>query len=131
MHEYAVTESMLEIIQAEAVKAGASHVGEVTVVLGELSSFVDESIEFYFSELSRGTIAEGARLVFQKVEARADCSQCGESFRPRQIFYSCPRCGSPAVELIEGQEMYIDSIDVETGAGIGNETGTGAGGDSS
>lgn len=113
MHEYAVTESMLEIIQVEAGQAGASHVSEVTVVLGELSTFVDKSIEFYFSELSRGTVAEGARLVFQSVEARAGCLQCGSSFRPRQAVFACPQCGSPAVELQQGREIYIDSIDVD------------------
>jgi Zn finger protein HypA/HybF involved in hydrogenase expression len=55
VHEFAVTEGLLEIVQTEARKAGAESVDEVHVTIGELSTFVDRSIEFYFSELSRGT----------------------------------------------------------------------------
>ena len=113
MHEYAVTESILEIVQAEAVKAGAKRVDGVTVVLGELSTFVDQSIEFYFSELSRGTIAEGADLVFQRVKAKATCLDCGNTFRPRHSFYSCPRCSSLVCRLEQGQEMFVESIEVD------------------
>ena len=113
MHEYAVTESILDIVQDEAVKAGASRVEAVKVVLGELSTFVDESIEFYFSELSRGTIAEGARLSFKKLEARAVCQSCGNNFRPRQAFFACPVCDSPVFDLTQGQEMYVDSIEID------------------
>ena len=115
MHEYTVTESLLGIVQAEARRAGAGRVNEVTVVLGELSSFVDDSIDFYFSELSKGTVAEGARLVFRTIEARAGCMMCGQTFRPPQAISTCPQCGSPAVELRRGREIYVDSIDIDAG----------------
>lgn len=112
MHEYAITESILEIIQTEATRAGAIHVDEVTVVIGELTSFADDSIRFYFDELARGTMAEGASLKFQKLEARATCNSCGADFRPRNAFFSCPECRSAVFELRQGQELFIESIDV-------------------
>jgi hydrogenase nickel incorporation protein HypA/HybF len=113
MHEYAVTESILNIIEAEAAKVGARRVGEVRLVLGELSTFVDRSIEFYFNVLSRGTVAEGANLVFEKIEARATCLDCGNIFRPRHAFFACPQCNSLVFKLKQGQELYIESIDVD------------------
>ncbi len=112
MHEYAITESILEIVQGEATRAGAGCVDEITVVIGELTTFVDSSIEFYFTELSRGTVAEGASLKFQKLEARAVCEGCGAQFRPRTTFFSCPECRSPVFELRQGQELFIESIEV-------------------
>ena len=113
MHEYAITESILEIVQAEAAKADAQHVQEITVVVGELSTFVDHSIEFYFEELSRGTVAEGARLIFLKQEASASCCTCEASFHPNSAFFACPKCGSRLFDLKQGQELYIDNIEVE------------------
>ena len=113
MHEYAVTESILEIIQTEAEKAGARHVDKLTVIIGELTSFVDESIEFYFGELSRGTAAEGAKLAFENRKAKAVCRDCGSSFRPRlHALFVCPQCGSAAFDLKQGNELYIESIEV-------------------
>ena len=112
MHEYAITESILEIVQAEVDRVGARRVDEITVVIGELSTFVDSSIEFYFDELARGTVADGARLRFQKLEAQAVCSSCGARFRPRNAFFTCPSCRSPVFELQQGQELLIESIEV-------------------
>lgn len=112
LHEYAITESILEIVQAEASRAGAGCVDEITVVVGELTTFVDSSIEFYFTEMSRGTAAEGARLRFQKLEAKAHCSGCGADFRPHNAFFSCPQCRSAVFELRQGQELFIESIEV-------------------
>lgn len=112
MHEYAVTETIMEIVELEAEKAGAGRVEEVTVVIGELSSFASESIRFYFEELSRGTLFEGAQLKFQKKEAKAVCGNCGADFRPRQAFFICPDCGSLVHELKQGNEFYIDNIEV-------------------
>lgn len=112
MHEYAITESILEIVEAEAAKAGARSVDEITLVIGEFATFVDSSIEFYFTEMARGTAAEGATLRFQKIEARAHCSSCGIDFRPYKAFFNCPECQSAVFELIQGQELFIESIEV-------------------
>lgn len=113
MHEFAVTEGLLEIIQAEARKAGAERVDEVHVTIGELSTFVDRSIEFYFAELSRGTLAEGAELVFNTVEARAWCDVCELEFHPESAFICCPRCNNPVFKLTRGQELFVDSIEIK------------------
>lgn len=113
MHEFAVTEGLLEIVQTEARKAGASRVEEVHIAIGELSTFVDRSIEFYFVELSRGTIAEGAELIFNTLEARAWCDVCDHDFHPESAFITCPRCRSTIPTLSRGQELYVDSIEIK------------------
>lgn len=112
MHEYAVTESILSIVQEEAEKAGGGKVSSITVVIGELSTFVDRSIEFYFEALSKGTVADGASLIFDKLEAKATCCDCGHEFRPNNLYYSCPECHSPVFELRQGQELYIDNLEI-------------------
>lgn len=112
MHEYAITESILEIVEEEAIRANSDRVDVVTVAIGELSTFVPDSIEFYFSEMTRGTVAEGADIRFQTLEAHAVCLACGAEFRPPQALCGCPRCGSPLFELQRGQELFVDSIEV-------------------
>ncbi len=112
MHEYAVTESILKIVHEEAGKAGGERVESVTIVIGELSTFVDQSIEFYFQALSQGTVAEGARLIFEKVKARAVCGDCGKEFEPSRVCLTCPRCHSPLFEVKQGRELYIDNLEI-------------------
>ena len=78
MHEMAVTQSLLDIVLEEASKVEAEKVSRVTLVIGELSGLVDDSIQFYFDFMTKGTIAEGAKLNFTRIPARMKCRACGE-----------------------------------------------------
>ncbi|MGD8998651.1 MAG: hydrogenase maturation nickel metallochaperone HypA, partial [Anaerolineae bacterium] len=68
MHELSVTESLLEIALRHAARAGAARITRLNIVVGELSSIVDESVQFYWDIVSRGTMAEGAELHFERVD---------------------------------------------------------------
>jgi len=62
MHELAVTESILEIATQTAKEHAATKVTDIYLRLGQLSSIVDESVQFYWDIISQGTLAEGAEL---------------------------------------------------------------------
>jgi hydrogenase nickel incorporation protein HypA/HybF len=113
MHEMAITRSMLDLVLEEATKAGNSKVTMINIVLGEMSGVVDRCVQFYFDFMSRDTPAEGAELNFRKVPNQACCRECGNIFSPRDIFWSCDKCGSMKIEMTAGNELYIESIEVE------------------
>ncbi len=70
MHELAVTQSVLEIVLRHARLAGGARVSAIHLVVGQLSSIVDDLVAFYWQSVARGTPAEGARLCFRRVPAR-------------------------------------------------------------
>jgi len=113
MHEMAITQSMLELVLQEAEKAGASKVVTVNMVIGEMTGIVDRCVETNFELLSQDTPAKGAALTFRKVPVKARCRSCGHVFHPAEIFWQCPRCQSTELELTGGDELYIESIEVE------------------
>lgn len=78
MHEYAVTQSMIAMAVEEANKAEASRIIEIRLVIGDLSTIIDDSVQMYFDIMSEGTLAEGAKLVFNRVKAEFKCKTCGE-----------------------------------------------------
>lgn len=112
MHELTVTESILEIALRHARKAGAARVTAVHLVVGDLSSIVDDSVQFYWDIVSEGTAAEGARLHFRRIPTELLCQQCKCQYRLSEDL-TCPNCGSSDIRIVSGQEFYLEAIDVE------------------
>lgn len=114
MHELPVAESILEIAQRQARQAHASRITHLYLVLGQLSSFVDDSIQFYWDVISQGTLAEGAQLHFERVPAELVCLDCSTRFRMSDTSFDCPECGGSKVKVVAGDEFKLEAIDIET-----------------
>jgi Zn finger protein HypA/HybF involved in hydrogenase expression len=61
---------------------------------------------------AKGTIAEGARLLFERIPAAFHCLDCQTEFG-RNDRYQCPACGSGRVAISAGEEFFLKSIEVE------------------
>jgi hydrogenase nickel incorporation protein HypA/HybF len=113
MHEMAVTQSILDIAVRHALQAGASRITHINLVIGEMSGVVDDSVQFYFDFLSQDTIAQGAKLVFDRRPAVYRCGECGTTFHPQGLDWACPACEALAFEVVSGREFQVDSIEVQ------------------
>ena len=113
MHELAVTQSMVNLVLDEARKGNARKVKKINLVLGELSGVVGDCVQFYFSLMSKDTIAEGATISFSTVPTQARCRQCARVFEVKDSDWVCPECHSVGVDLVAGNELLVESIEVE------------------
>ena len=114
MHELPIAESILEIAQRHGKQADATRISDIYLVIGQLSSVIDDSIRFYWDMISEGTLAEGARLHFRRVPAEFSCQDCEAKYQPESEDFSCPQCGGARVKLIAGGEFQVEAIEVET-----------------
>lgn len=112
MHELGITQSLLDLALKHAQAAGATRITVLHLVIGELSSVVDESVRFYWDFIGKGSIAEGAALHFERVGATLGCQDCGHEF-PLNEDYRCPACGGGQVIVRSGTDFYLKSIEVE------------------
>ena len=114
MHELSIAEALLELTLKHAGEAPGARVTAVHLVIGQLASVVDDSVQFYWDEISRGTLAEGAQLRFKRVAARFHCEACGHDYAPGADVLACPQCGSAQVRLTAGGEFYLEALEVTT-----------------
>jgi hydrogenase nickel incorporation protein HypA/HybF len=114
MHEGALTENLFEHVLIHAKEANAKKVTRVKVSIGALSDFTSESIQFYFSQLSPGTIVEGAELEFESRPGSARCPSCGKEFEILEMYASCPACDAFPITITGGDGVYLSSLEVET-----------------
>ncbi|MDP2921848.1 MAG: hydrogenase maturation nickel metallochaperone HypA [Candidatus Omnitrophota bacterium] len=114
MHEYHIVEAVVKQILEEARSHKAKRITGVTLMLGELSGFKEESIRVYFDTLSRGNILEGAKLVMKSVKSKLKCKDCGEIFEHEKAEFNCPKCSGLGILTDSGKEFYADNIEVES-----------------
>ena len=110
MHELSLTQNILNVALQNA---GDKHLLRVNLLIGEFSDEREDSIRFYWDELAKGTSAQNAQLYFQRVDAEMQCLACETVFHPKEEIVVCPACGSQRLKLLSGDDVRLDSIDVE------------------
>ncbi len=112
MHELSIAQSILEIALSRARAEGAARVLSVRVAVGALTSFVDESLRFYWGTIAEGTAAAGSEIEFVHVDGRLRCLSCEREFTTKTAVFECPDCGGLWTHPLAGDECYVDSIEV-------------------
>jgi len=115
MHELAVTESLLNIASDYANKNNAQSVISLNIIIGELSSIIGDSVQFYWDIISENTICEKSVLIFNKIPAKFICQSCNKEFEIKGELIPCPICGSMDMRTIQGDEFLLNSIEIEKG----------------
>lgn len=113
MHELAISENILRLVIPAAEKAGAKKILKIRMKAGELSGMIPSYLEKCFAQMSAGTIAEGAELVFEPVPAVVLCPDCGHEGAVDKKNFGCERCGSLKVKVVSGRDYFIDDLEVE------------------
>jgi hydrogenase nickel incorporation protein HypA/HybF len=113
MHELPISESILNIAQKHAALANATKVTDIHIVIGKLSSVIDDSVQFYWDFVSQDTICSGAKLHFERIPAKFTCLKCNFTYTLDGDLTPCPNCGSAQIKIISGEEFWVDSIEIE------------------
>lgn len=113
MHEMPITQSILRIALEHAERHEATRVTALNLVIGQLSSIVDDSIQFYWDIVSRDTICAGAKLNFERIPAKLLCRDCQEEFTITRGLEACPNCGGFNLQVVAGEDFRLESIEIE------------------
>lgn len=113
MHEMSLAEGVLQIIEDSAQQQDFSRVKAVWLEIGQLSSVEPEAMRFCFDAVTRGSIADGARLEIVIVDGGGQCMSCGQTVRLQAVYDACPACGGYPVNPVSGTEMRIRELEVE------------------
>lgn len=117
MHELSIVQALLDQVAEEVDRAG--HPGRVValhLVIGRLSGVHADAIRFGFELLSPGSIAHGATLQIDQPPARCLCRGCGGEVEIAELVTTCPSCGRADIIIRGGQELLLQSIELEDAA---------------
>jgi len=113
MHELAITENIVRIVEEQALRKKFSRVNRVRLEIGCLSNVEPEAIAFCFDVATRGTIAEKAGLEILRIAGRSRCRDCGGEMDIDELGTPCSACGGFRREILAGNEIRIKDMEVE------------------
>ena len=118
MHEFSVAQSLLEIVRDAAAREGMQPVHVVHLRVGRLSCIDPEALAMAYQLVSEQTSLAASRLEIERVEPRALCRGCGHEFDfPEDFTARCPQCDGVHLDLLQGRELVVDSIEGDIGNG--------------
>lgn len=115
MHELQITESILGVCLRHAEKHDVRKIVRIHLRVGELSDLVDEWIQHYFDYLSKGTVAQEAKLAIVRAPIVLRCPDCDKSFeveKDKLGAAACPDCRNDKLELVSGRGYFIENMEV-------------------
>jgi len=115
VHELQITERILNVVLQHAAGQDIQRIVRIHLRIGELSDLEDEWIQHYFDYLSRGTLAEHAKLAITRAPIVVACQSCSYSFEVKKDQLgqlSCPECGEGRLELVSGRGYLIENMEV-------------------
>jgi hydrogenase nickel incorporation protein HypA/HybF len=110
MHELALAEGVIGVVERHA---RGRQVTRVELKVGHLRQVVPDALSFAFELVAQGTVADGAELEMEVVPAAGRCGGCGQRTPLPELPLVCRVCGSSDVEVTQGEELLVDSLEVE------------------
>lgn len=113
MHEMSICESLISIIEQQAVAQSFSKVNRVRLEIGALAGVETEALKFSFDVVTRGGIAENAALEIIELPTGGWCMPCAKDVAVKARFDACPDCGSYQIQITGGEELRIKDMEVD------------------
>ena len=113
MHEMALAQSIVELVQDHARRDAFTRTRTIRLSIGALAHVDPRALEFGFDVVARGTVAEGAELIIDRPGGTAFCMDCSRNVEVSAHGEACPSCGGHEWILVGGDGMRIVDLEVD------------------
>lgn len=115
MHEWTIADNLVRLVGEAARKEELSEISEVHVKVGALRQVIPETLKTAFAHLIGETEFAGARLKIEEIPLAVKCRGCGWDAAGDDLAFTCGRCGGIELEIISGDELFLDYLEGEKG----------------
>ena len=113
MHELALAENVLQMIDDAAQANGFHHVRKIVLEIGKLAAVDPAAMRFCFDAVVRETVADGAVLEIEEIPGSGWCANCAVIVPMDGAVAACPQCGSFGLQSRSGRELRLKALEVE------------------
>ena len=114
MHEYSIVQSLLDTCEENAKKNNSKKVTKVVIKIGTLSGVEPDLLQTAFDTFKEGTICDKCEFVMNIQPIVIKCNSCNKESTLKKNEYNCHFCKSVDVNIIDGEDMYLMQLELET-----------------
>jgi hydrogenase nickel incorporation protein HypA/HybF len=126
VHELSIAAAIVDVA---CQHAAGRRVTKVFVRIGHLRQVVPSALAFSFEVVAQGTPVEGAALETEAVAAEGICRRCGARSRLEAFPLQCAACGGFDLEITAGEELLVESLELEEDEDAGPQDDEDGGGE--
>lgn len=113
MHEYSIVQALLEQCEDHAKANNATKIIKVVTKIGKLSGVEPHLLQTAFETFKENTLCDGADFVMDLQDLKLHCNHCKKESEWSEARYQCAHCQSTDVAVIDGEDMYLMSLEME------------------
>ncbi len=113
MHEYSIVQALLVQCEEIAEENDATKITKVVVKIGVMSGVEPHLLEVAFNTFKETGMTEGSELVMNIQPLTVECQSCKTTSELEQRHYCCPHCESFDVKVVDGEDMFLMSLEME------------------
>lgn len=114
MHELAVAQALVEQVDAVIDQHQASRAILIRVRIGPLAGVVPDLLATAFPLAAADSRMEHAELEFTHAPIRVHCQTCGAETEAAMNRLLCGACGDWHTRILSGDELLLESVELET-----------------
>jgi len=113
MHEYSIVQSLIDLTEENVKKNNAKKVTKLEVKVGVLSGVEIPLLKTAFDTFKEDTICRDAEFIVISQPVVIKCKECNTETELNKNEYSCPICKSQNLEVLDGEDMYLMSLELD------------------
>lgn len=114
MHELSIVSSIVDSVTEALGAYPGAQVKEVRLRVGALAAVIEDSLQFCYQIATEDTPLAGSKLVVKILPVVMHCETCAADVEIKSLqSFRCPQCGELVMDLKQGRELEIDSIEIE------------------
>lgn len=114
MHEMALMGDILQLVEKDAQQKGLEKIVSIELLVGQISNVMPDALTMAFAiikEQNPHFFTKDAELFIRHEEAQAECTICGQIYKPSQKIALCPNCQFPSGKIVCGEAFEILSYE--------------------
>jgi len=113
MHEYSIVQSLVDSCEDYVKENDASQVTKLVVKVGVMSGVEPELLKTAFDTFKEDTVCHNADFIMNIQKVKIFCNICNKEYELQKNEFLCPVCNSSNIKILDGEEMFLMSLELE------------------